>query len=105
MNQLCRTSHPNIIQIFRHDKLHPNSEFYFIDMELCDCNLEEYIYGRKRPLRLMSWDTAIAHGEGPFLVCVITLHIASGLKFIHEKDQVHRDLNPQNSNPPFPRVN
>ena len=70
-------------------------------MELCDCNLDEYIRGEKTPPRLIAWKTVIANEEGPFFVCYIMHEIASGLRFIHDHGKVHRDLNPQNSTPPF----
>jgi len=96
VDKLCRSSHPNIIEIFRHGRLRHNSVFYYIDMELCDCNLEEYRQGRKSIPRVLSWAKAVECGEGPFFLCSIMRQVISGLKFIHAHDEVHRDLNPQN---------
>jgi serine/threonine protein kinase len=102
MDELCRGSHPNIIEIYSHGKLQDGSESYYIDMELCDCNLRECIDGCEFPPRLLSRQSAIEVGEGPFFVCCILYQIASGLKFIHSHGKVHRDLSPQNSTPPYP---
>jgi serine/threonine protein kinase len=98
MDTLCRGSHDNIIAIYNHGRLAPPHAFYFIDMELCDINLEEYIYCKRTGvLGLMEWDKAIADGHGVFLICGIMQQILSGLQFIHDHGEVHRDLNPQNS--------
>ena len=96
MEKLCRGLHPNVIEIFQHGRIY-DSAFYYIDMELCDCNLDEYIYGRKTVPSLLDWSLAVDNGEGPFLTCYIMSQIISGLKFIHAHDEVHRDFNPQNS--------
>src|SRR5271163_1000164 len=96
MDKLCRGSHPNIIEIFGHGRLRDNSVFYYIDMELCDSNLEEYIQGKKDIPRLLGWATAIEQGLGPFFLCSFMRQIVNGLKFIHEHSEVHRDFNPQN---------
>lgn len=85
-----------MIEVFRHGRLRDNSLFYYIDMELCDCNLEEYIQSKKDVPRLLSWTKAIEHGVSPFFVCDFMRQMISGLKFIHDRDEVHRDFNPQN---------
>ena len=68
-------------------------------MELYDCNLEEYIQGRKTVPPLLAWENAIQNGEAAFFICFIMRQIINGLKFIHDQDEVHRDFNPQNSTP------
>jgi serine/threonine protein kinase len=97
MDLLCQCGHENIIQVFRHGLLRPIQTFYFIDMELCDLNLKEYLKNTKTGVRgLIEWPRAIREGHGPFLVCAILQQIIRGLAFIHSKGETHRDLNPQN---------
>ena len=97
MNLLCRSSHINIIDIYQHGVLQPPHTFYYIDMDLCDINLEQYIYSLKRGIHgLMDWSLAVEAGEGLFLICAIMQQLLSGLKFIHGHNEAHRDLNPQN---------
>jgi serine/threonine protein kinase len=100
MDRLCRDAHPNIIEIIQHGRLRENSVFYYIDMELCNFNLEEYIQGQRCAPRLLSWASVLQYGEGPFFTCFILQQIISGLKFIHDHNEVHRDLNPQNGKIP-----
>ena len=100
MDSLCRGSHDNIIAIYQHGQLHPPQAFYFIDMEFCDINLEEYIHSKKTGIHgLLEWDKAVEQGGVPFLICGIMQQVLCGLKFIHDHNHVHRDLNPQNGNP------
>ena len=96
INKLCLSSHPNIVQVFKHGSLAEITAFYFIDMELCDCNLEEYIHNKRAVPRLLSLKNAINHGLGPLYVCRITQQITDGLKFMHDHNEVHRDFSPQN---------
>ena len=96
--KLCITSHDNIISVLGHDRLSPTSVIYFIDMELCSINLEEYIQGTKVGVRgLIDWNTACNEGQQQFLLFAIMQQLLSGLAFIHGLDEVHRDLTPQNS--------
>jgi len=50
VSKLCMagSTHKNIVSVFDYGRLSPFR--YFVDMELCDFNLESWIYGR--------WDTA-----------------------------------------------
>jgi serine/threonine protein kinase len=97
MDLLCQYGHENIIRVLRHGLLRPIQAFYFIDMEVCDLNLEEYLKNIKTGVRgLIEWPTAICEGHGPFLVCAIMQQIIRGLAFIHSNGEAHRDLNPQN---------
>jgi serine/threonine protein kinase len=99
--------HKNIIGILKQGWLH--GSLFFIDMELCELNLSDYIY-RERPILVNALrsdqngqpqDLAfIQEYEGPLArmvnVWTIMIHIASGLSFLHIHKQVHRDLNPKN---------
>ena len=97
MDILCRGKHENLIAIYDHGELRPQQGYYFIDMEFCDIDLEKYIKGYKKHIcGLLDWDIAVKGGHAPFLICAIMQQLLSGLKFIHDHDQVHRDLTPMN---------
>jgi serine/threonine protein kinase len=97
MEKLCTAGHENMIQIFEHGVLRQNLPYYFIDMELCDINLDEYIKGRITGIHgLLDWKDAIRDQQAHFLIFGITQQILLGLIFMHSKDEVHRDLTPQN---------
>ena len=97
IDKLCSTSHDHIVQVFRHNRLSPQSPLYFIDMELCEINLEEYIQGQKSGVRgLLEWEVVLEEGQHEFLIIAIMQQILSGVAFIHEQNEVHRDLTPQN---------
>lgn len=92
---LCRNSHVNIIHVFEHGYL--NAASYFIDMELCELNLDEYIRGRKTGVYgLLDWAEAAKQGYTIFLTVAIMQQLLSGLIFIHHHREVHRDLDPKN---------
>jgi serine/threonine protein kinase len=95
-----------IVQVLHHGKF-AWSSYYFIDMELCDGDLRDYIYGRMEPSSLPD--------PRPSFVKIFILssqrnkqnwsimeQIASGLDFIHSHGQVHRDLKPANGT--YPRI-
>jgi serine/threonine protein kinase len=91
VKRLCmENSHKNVITVMKHGWLLSSddsiSSLYYIDMELCDENLDRYM---KR-----------AHngpGLGQLEIWDIVLQITSGVAFIHGLDEVHRDLKPKNS--------
>ena len=95
INKLCKSSHPNIIEVYQHGQLKPSTAFYFIDMELCDFNLEAYATGRSAT-PLESWEAIRSQGRVSVSVINIMLQILDGLVFVHDHNEVHRDLNPQN---------
>jgi serine/threonine protein kinase len=75
------------------------SPYYFIDMELCDFNLDTYIYG-PIPIDILSI-YMFGHGgaesiKNPAQVSKILEDVAHGLDYIHSHDYVHRDLKPSN---------
>jgi serine/threonine protein kinase len=95
ITKLCKSSHPNIIQVFQHGELYRNSTVFFIDMELCDFSLERYCRGMDVP-QLVNWTTIREQGALPASIRAINDQIINALVFIHEHGEVHRDLCPQN---------
>src|SRR5271154_106797 len=86
-------THVNIIQVLNHGPMSKHI-FYFIDMELCDLNLHDYIRGQN-PSELPYF----SRGEGVKSVLqigTVMSHIASGVQYIHCQNRVHRDINPMN---------
>lgn len=96
MKALChKESHLNIIHLLDHGVLVDKS-VYFIDMELCDISLEQYMNGTSAIMgfhRLQDWKKL---EPNIFLITAIMQQLLSGLAFIHKSGKVHRDLNPKN---------
>ena len=91
MIKLSYGSHKNIITIFSHGEF-PDKSYAFIDMELCDLSLDEYIKS--------NW--SVARVDGPpkeARIWDIMTQIANGLSFIHKNKEIHRDLKPNNGTP------
>ena len=57
------------------------SKFLFIQMELCNCNLREYLSKNIIPIKEK---------------VDICMQILNGLQYIHSKNYIHRDLKPSN---------
>jgi serine/threonine protein kinase len=96
IDKLCKLSNKNIIRVLEHGRLN-NTAFYFIDMELCNINLRQYLHGTETGVPgLIDLTAAAKDGQGPFLVVAIFQQLVSGLSFIHGHNEVHRDLAPEN---------
>src|SRR5271154_2138172 len=55
ITRLCASGeHEHIIRFFSHGPL-PSGDYYYIDMEFCECNLERYIYSPDRSDLLSSF--------------------------------------------------
>ena len=71
--------------------------YYFIDMELCDLNLAEFIHD---PVSQNPSIPSLVKDITPSLraqqVWYIMMHITSGLAYLHSLNVVHRDLKPPN---------
>lgn len=102
IDKLGRGDHHNVVSVLRHNWL--DSTCYFIDMELCDMNLDNFIY------QDLDWNghNCSLHPEYLFdqhppiwwrtTECIdVMFQLANGLEFIHSHGHVHRDLKPHNS--------
>lgn len=95
--------HENIVRILDYGWA---LNFYFIDMELCDFTLRDYIkyHGDGGSIGFIDANLSapvLATKDCSFLERVhnmwaIGSHIASGLEFLHSHKHVHRDLKPAN---------
>ena len=98
LDKICTKAHPNVIEVFQHNWLLPQS-MYYIDMELCDLNLSSYISFIPH-----GWPDALVNKSQYFpstgydlaIVWAIMKDIAQGMSFIHGLELVHRDIKPQN---------
>jgi serine/threonine protein kinase len=107
---LALGGHVNIVNILRHDWLkHSFNQCYYIDMELCEFSLFDYIAHHNSMKADITSEIAIYNHLSPVVVkknCsamqkvqniwAIGLHIARGLEFMHTHNHAHRDLKPGN---------
>jgi len=103
VEKLCKGgTHKNIVEVIRLGVL--STSLYFLDMELCDLNLETWITRK--------WDERIEKKLPYFTVDLpsrmrfwhvrgIMEDVANGTAFIHSRREVHRDLKPRNSGSHF----
>jgi serine/threonine protein kinase len=91
----------NIVSVLQFGFLENNPACYYLDMELCDLNLESYIFQNVSPEIIASIHDALAVNSQEASnrmvpVWRIILDICNGVRFIHEHQEVHRDLKPKN---------
>jgi len=67
--------------------------FYYIDMELCDLNLETYLYHEQLAEEILLPISNVSQ------LWSIMQDITNGVAFIHGHKETHRDLKPRNSTP------
>lgn len=104
IKRLCKTRHPNIVQVFEYGKLKEDGMFFFIDMELCQTSLEAFLRGGVE-VTGGSWKTICRDDKAMVETSYIILqHILNGLFYIHALGEVHRDLSPHNGMTPFDHV-
>jgi serine/threonine protein kinase len=101
-------THPNIIGILNHGWLVTAGKVYFIDMELADLTLTDYInyVFHNKPLEVTTpnvreFNAVFSPRECSELQRLqttfeIVRQVAGGLEFLHNSGHVHRDLKPQN---------
>ena len=99
VEKLCEPgSHKNIVSVLRHGRFPPL--LYFIDMEVCELNLENYIH-RKWPAEIVAkvphFTNDVPARTRMSQVWEILEDITSGVAFIHLNKEIHRDLKPRNS--------
>ena len=95
LNKLCKSNHPNIVQVLEYGQLQDDGAIYFIDMEICDATLEKYLQGGKID-DLVEWETVRQRDEVSKHAYKIMQHILNGLFYIHCLREVHRDISPHN---------
>ena len=89
-------THKNIVSIFYFGAI--SSSYYFIDMELCDINLECYIERQRN--EAIEKKAPYSAGISPSRmdqIWDIMQDITNGIAFIHSEKEIHRDLKPRNS--------
>jgi serine/threonine protein kinase len=98
LDKLCRSKHPNIVQVLNYGLLQVDSAFFFIDMELSDIlvTLERYVQGQIVD-GLVSWER-IRQDEKEVIKHAYTIlqQILNGLIYIHSLREVRPDLTPHN---------
>lgn len=101
LKDLRTGDHPNIIRILKYGWLRSPHNHLYIDMELCDLNLHVYIHGERPDFKLDDAQEVYVPKDASLTIrfrntLIIMKHISDGLKFIHDKNHVHRDLKPRN---------
>ena len=90
------------MEVLRHGELSYMS-LYYIDMELCDLNLEDYIAGQCSSMVSIEWQMSpesakihIPSNVKLAMILSIMNDITDGLVFMHSRKVIHRDLKPPN---------
>jgi serine/threonine protein kinase len=92
--KLSQSGVKNIVAVLQFGFLENSPNYYFLDMELCDINLGSYILG-ELPTEIHASFNVDASNR-MVQVWKIMLDICNGVKFIHDHQEVHRDLKPNN---------
>ena|ERR1700736_1362851 len=98
--KLCTPpTHKNIVEVYNHGPLHV-AEYYFLDMALCDLNLEDYLKRNvTKEAQKMGYLDDLPQRTRAEQIWAIMEDITCGVAFIHSNDEIHRDLKPRNSTP------
>jgi len=92
-----RNRNDHLVAVLRHGKL-PESPYYFIDMELCNMDLSQYIY-EVRSDRDLRFENSLPVRVDVDDIWRIMRDITDGVAFIHSHMEIHRDIKPKNSTP------
>lgn len=91
IKKLCNGGHENIVEVFGIGEF-PDSSYVYIDMELCDLNLSDYIQANRKLAPVHDYPLDFIETQ----IWDIMRQIANGVVFIHNNEEVHRDLKPSN---------
>lgn len=97
VNNLGKPGHQNIIKIFAYGWMPRTASIYFIDMERCAYNLDQYIQGQGVSLKSscqVGEKATFSNACGTFTE--ILQQVTNGLAYIHNHGYVHGDLKPSN---------
>ena len=106
--KLCQAgAHENIVQLLRHGTFHNDSgwEYYYLDMELCEYNLEVYARDLWTPNSIEKMlsdacsESLLDVKPRMRYIWVIMSQISNGVAFLHRHKEIHRDLKPRNGAP------
>src|SRR5277367_1332957 len=91
--------HENIVTVLGYGWLDPRKERFYVDLEPCIMNLDDYVKGNiKSMLGLEKYFDPVLHERS--LRCLtfwgIMKDISSGLNFMHSSHELHRDVKPRN---------
>jgi serine/threonine protein kinase len=95
ISELCDGKHHNLVRLFGFGPL--KDGWFYIDMELCDFTLTDYIYSDKKMVDVLPCFDSLESRSKVQKIWDVMMQIADGVTFIHEKKYVHRDLKPNNS--------
>jgi serine/threonine protein kinase len=71
--------------------------YYFLDMELCDLTLEMYLrreWDEATAAKLPYFSTPLPSRMKMIQILGIMEDVAAGVSFIHQNNEIHRDLKP-----------
>src|SRR4051794_35156360 len=91
IERICKSGHRNIVEVFSISKeTWDSGTVCLIQMELCDGDMHSYIEQRYYS------GNPLAASE----IADIMIQVLNGLVFLHDRNEVHRDLKPRNGRHP-----